>query len=79
MVIGTSVLRGGLKCSEVCWREQGDEIEEPVWQPESWWLFTGSDILVDQARKEWELLDKGFYTVAAELTNKFGKKFYKFI
>ena len=59
--------------------EQGDEIEEPVWQPESWWLFTGSDILVDQARKEWELLDKGFYTVAAELTNKFGKKFYKFI
>lgn len=49
------------------------------WQPESWWLFTGSDILVDQARKEWELLDKGFYTVAAELTNKFGKKFYKFI
>ena len=59
--------------------EHGDEIEEPVWQPESWWLFTGSDILVDQARKEWELLDKGFYTVAAELTNKFGKKFYKFI
>lgn len=59
--------------------EHGDEIEEPVWQPESWWLFTGSDILVDQARKEWELLGKGFYTVAAELTNKFGKKFYKFI
>lgn len=59
--------------------EHGDEIEEPVWQPESWWLFTGSDILVDQARKEWELLEKGFYTVAAELTNKFGKKFYKFI
>ena len=59
--------------------EHGDEIEEPVWQPESWWLFTGSDILVDQARKEWELMDKGFYTVAAELTNKFGKKFYKFI
>ena len=50
-----------------------------VWQPESWWLFTGSDILVDQARKEWELLEKGFYTVVAELTNKFGKKFYKFI
>lgn len=59
--------------------EHGNEIEEPVWQPESWWLFTGSDILVDQARKEWELLEKGFYTVAAELTNKFGKKFYKFI
>lgn len=59
--------------------EQGDEIEIPHWKPESWWLFTGSDILVDQARTEWAMLDKGFYTVAAELTNKFGKKFYKFI
>lgn len=59
--------------------EQGEEIEIPHWRSESWWLFTGSDILVDQARSEWAMLDKGFYTVAAELTNKFGKKFYKFI
>lgn len=59
--------------------EQGEEIEIPHWKPESWWLFTGSDILVDQARSEWKLLGRGFYTVAAELTNKFGKKFYKFI
>ena len=42
-------------------------------------LSRGGSLLVDQARKEWKLLDKGFYTVAAELTNKFGKKFYKFI
>ncbi len=59
--------------------ENGDAIEVPHWKPEHWWLFTGSEIMVDQAKKEWPLLGKDFYVVAAELTNKFGKKFYKFI
>ena len=59
--------------------ENGEPIEIPHWQEEVWWLYSGAEILITQAREEWCFFEKPFYTVVAELKNKFGKTFYKFI
>lgn len=59
--------------------ENGEPIEVPHWKDETWWLYSGAEILITQAREEWCFLEKPFYVVVGELKNKFGKTFYKFI
>ena len=59
--------------------ENGEPIEIPHWQEEVWWLYSGAEILITQAREEWCFFEKPFYTVVGELKNKFGKTFYKLI
>lgn len=59
---------------------ENSEQEEPtyIWQDKEFYSFSGSKVMIDQAKQDFSREDLPIATVIKEFTNKFKKKFYKF-
>ncbi len=59
---------------------EGADTESPsyTWNEREFYSFSGSEVMIDQAEKDFTHEDLPLVTVIKEFTNKYHKKFYKF-